>query len=160
VGRGSDAKLLPLKFNIGTYIRSKKMGNKKQRLISDKVVEYPPGHWSNCLRVGDQIWLSGFTARANDLKTIEGAGNAYEQARVIFTKVKNCLEAADASMADVVNMTIHVTNMADNKEIWRARQEFFEGDFPCSTLVQVAALAQPEILLEITCQAMAGSGRA
>lgn len=131
---------------------------KKQRFISDKVAEYPPGHWSNTIRVGNQIWLSGFTARANDLKTIQGVGDAYEQGKVIFTKIKNCLEAAGASMADVTTMTIYVTDMADNKGVWKARQEFFTGDFPCSTLVQVAALAQPEILLEITAQAMAGSG--
>ena len=135
------------------------MAQKKQRFISPQVAEYPPGHWSNCIRVGDMIWLSGFTSRGNDLKTIQGVGSAYEQAKVIFTKVKHCLEAAGSDMGDVVNMNIYVTNMADNKEIWRARQEFFEGDFPCSTLVQVAALGTPDILLEITCQAMAGSGQ-
>lgn len=135
------------------------MALKKQRFISPKVAEYPPGHWSNTIRVGDQVWLSGFTARGNDLKTIQGAGSAYEQAKVIFQKISDCLEAADAKMADVVTMTIYVTDMADNKEIWRARQEFFSGDFPCSTLVQVASLANPEIKLEITAQAMAGSGR-
>jgi 2-iminobutanoate/2-iminopropanoate deaminase len=134
------------------------MSAKKQRFIAPEVAEYPPGHWSNTIRVGDQIWLSGFTARSNDLKTIQGVGSAYEQTKVIFNKVKHCLEAAGATMADVVNMTIYVTNMADNKEIWRARQEFFTGDFPCSTLVQVASLANPEILLEIQCQAVAGSG--
>lgn len=133
---------------------------KKQRFISPKVAEYPPGHWSNCIRVGDQIWLSGFTARGNDLKTILGVGSAYDQAKVIFQKIKDCLEGAGSGMQDVVNMNIYVTDMADNKEIWRARQEFFTGDFPCSTLVQVAGLANPEIKLEITCQAMAGSGSA
>lgn len=133
---------------------------KKQRFVSPHVAEYPPGHWSNTIRVGDMIWLSGFTARANDLKTIHGVGDAYEQAKVIFTKVKHCLEAAGATMADVVNMNIYVTDMADNKAIWKARQEFFTGDFPCSTLVQVASLANPEIKLEITCQAVAGSGQA
>jgi enamine deaminase RidA (YjgF/YER057c/UK114 family) len=136
------------------------MTAKKQRIISPKVAEYPPGHWSNCLRVGDMIWLSGFTSRADDLKTIHGVGDAYEQAKVIFTKVKHCLEAAGATMADVVNMNIYVTDMADNKGVWRARQEFFEGDFPCSTLVQVAGLAVPEIKVEITCQAVAGCSKA
>lgn len=136
------------------------MSLKKQRFISPNVAEYPPGHWSNTIRVGDHIWLSGFTARSNDLKTIQGVGSAYEQTKVIFTKIKHCLEAAGSSLADVVNMNIYVTNMADNKEIWRARQEFFTGDFPCSTLVQVASLANPEILLEIQCQAMEGSGSA
>jgi 2-iminobutanoate/2-iminopropanoate deaminase len=136
------------------------MALKKQRFISPDVAEYPPGHWSNCLRVGDMIWVSGFTARANDLVTINGVGDAYEQAKVIFTKVKHCLEAAGSGMQDVVNMTIYVTDMKENKDIWRARKEFFEGDFPCSTLVQVAALAVPEIKVEITCQAVAGSGQA
>ena len=136
------------------------MANKKQRFITPKVAEYPPGHWSNCIRIGDMIWLSGFTSRGNDLKTIQGVGNAYEQTRVIFQKVKDCLENAGASMADVVNMNIYVTDMADNKQVWRARQEFFSGDFPCSTLVQVAGLGTPEILVEITCQAVAGSGTA
>ncbi|HWL57459.1 MAG TPA: RidA family protein [Paracoccus sp. (in: a-proteobacteria)] len=134
------------------------MADKKQRFISDKVAEYPPGHWSNTIRVGNQIWLSGFTARAADLKAIHGEGSAYEQTKVIFEKVKNCLESAGSGLQDVVTMTIYVTDMADNKEIWRARQEFFTGDFPCSTLVQVASLADSRIKLEITCQAMAGSG--
>ena len=135
------------------------MTHRKQRFITPKVAEYPPGHWSNCIRVGDQIWLSGFTSRANDLKTIQGEGSAYEQARVIFQKIKDCLENAGSGMQDVVNMNIYITDMADNKEVWRARQEFFTGDFPCSTLVQVAGLASPAIKVEITCQAMAGSGK-
>ena len=134
------------------------MAYKKQRFITPKVAEYPPGHWSNCVRVGDQIWLSGFTARANDLKTILGEGSAYEQSKVIFQKIKDCLQNAGSDMQDVVNMNIYITDMADNKEVWRARQEFFTGDFPCSTLVQVAGLANPAIKVEITCQAMAGSG--
>lgn len=134
------------------------MTDKKQRFISDKVAEYPPGHWSNTIRVGNQIWLSGFTSRGADLKTIHGVDSPYEQTKVIFEKVKNCLEAAGSGLQDVVTMTIYVTDMADNKEIWRARQEFFTGDFPCSTLVQVAALGDPRIKLEITCHAVAGSG--
>jgi len=72
---------------------------KQQRFISPEVAEYPPGHWSNCIRVGDTVYLSGFTARANDLKTIHGVGDAYEQAKVIFAKIRHCLEAAGARMS-------------------------------------------------------------
>lgn len=136
------------------------MTTKRVRHITEKVAEYPPGHWSNCLSVGDFIWLSGFTSRGQDLKTIQGKGSAYEQAKVIFQKVKDCLENAGSSMADVVNMNIYVTRMEDNKGVWKARSEFFTGDFPCSTLVQVAGLAEPDILVEITCQAVRGSGNA
>lgn len=124
------------------------MAQKKQRFVSPHVAEYPPGHWSNCLKVGEIVYISGTTSRGNDLKTIQGAG-AYEQAKVIFTKIRHCLEAAGGKMDDIVKMVIYVTNMKDNTEIWRARKEFFTGDFPTSTLVQVAALAAPDILLEI-----------
>ena len=133
------------------------MPHKKQRFIAPDVAEYPPGHWSNCLRIGDMVYVSGFTSRANDLKTIQGT-DGYEQAKVIFTKIKHCLEAAGARMQDVVKMVIYVTDMKENKGVWKARQEFFSGDFPTSTLVQVAALASPEILVEITVEAHAGCG--
>jgi enamine deaminase RidA (YjgF/YER057c/UK114 family) len=133
------------------------MAHRKQRFISPQVAEYPPGHWSNCIRVGDVIYVSGFTARANDLKTIQGQ-DAYEQSKVIFTKIRHCLETAGAKMSDVVKMVIYVTKMKDNKDVWRARQEFFTGDFPTSTLVQVAALGTPDILVEITVEAIAGCG--
>lgn len=124
------------------------MTAKKQRCISPNVAEYPPGHWSNCLRVGDVAYVSGMTSRGGDLQTIQGSG-AYEQAKVIFTKIRHCVEAAGGRMDDVVKITIFVTNMKDNTEVWRARREFFTGDFPASTLVQVAGLATPEILVEI-----------
>jgi enamine deaminase RidA (YjgF/YER057c/UK114 family) len=123
-----------------------------EQIISPEIAENP-GLWSNCLRVGDTIYLAGLTARANDRKSILGVGSAYEQARVIFGKIKTLLEAAGAQMSDVVTMTIHVTDIADNKDIWRARQEFFDSVFPCSTLVQVAALGTSETLVEITAQA-------
>ena len=134
------------------------MSHKRQRFISPHVAEYPPGHWSNVLRVGDIIYVSGCTSRADDRVTIQGKGNAYEQARIVFTKIKHLVEAAGGKMSDVVKLNIYVTNMADNKEVWRARQEFFSGDFPASTLVQVAALGTPEILLEIEAIAHAGCG--
>ena len=49
----------------------------------------------------------------------------------------------------MVKVTIYVVNIRNNTEVWRARQEFFSGDFPASTLVQVAALGTPEVLVEI-----------
>jgi len=87
-------------------------------------------------------------SRSNDGKTIEGKGE-YEQAKIIFTKIRNLVEAAGGTMDDVVRVTIYVVNIRQNTEVWRARQEFFKGDFPASTLVQVAALGTPEILVEI-----------
>ena len=85
------------------------------------------------------------TARGMDGATILG-DNEYDQAKVVFDKIKNLVEAAGGVMDDVVKMTIFVTDIANNADVWKARQEFFTGDFPACTLVQVAALAKPEIL--------------
>ena len=127
---------------------------KIERVTSPYVAEPPPGRWSNALRVGDMLFISGMVSRAND-GTIEGR-DEYEQAKVIFGKIRSLVEAAGGAMADVVKMTIYVVNIKNNTAVWRARQEFFSGDFPCSTLVEVRSLATPEILVEI--EAIAGIG--
>lgn len=120
----------------------------RTRIYTETVSEPPEKTWSNMLVSDDLFFISGFTSRANDGVTIEGA-NAYEQARVIFRKMVHYTRAAGASMNDILKLTIFVTDIADNKEVWRARAEFFDGDFPACSLVQVAALATPEIRVEI-----------
>ena len=120
----------------------------KKRISSPAVAEPPPGRWSNAIRAGDFLFVSGMVSRSNDGKTIEGKGE-YEQAKIIFTKIRNLVEAAGGTMDDVARVTIYVVNIRQNTEVWRARQEFFKGDFPASTLVQVAALGTPEVLVEI-----------
>jgi 2-iminobutanoate/2-iminopropanoate deaminase len=131
---------------------------KIERVTSPHVAEPPPGRWSNALRVGDMLFISGMVSRANDGRTIEGR-DEYEQAKVIFGKIRSLVEAAGGVMADVVKVTIYVVNIKNNTEVWRARQEFFSGDFPSSTLVEVRSLATPEILVEIESIACIGAGK-
>ncbi|MFF2009065.1 RidA family protein [Streptomyces sp. NPDC058195] len=128
---------------------------KKERFFSTAVREPADRTWSNCLRVDDLILVSGMTARGQDGETLLG-GTAYEQSRVVFQKIKDLVEAAGGAMDDVVKMTIFVTHMSDNAQVWKAREEFFTGDFPACSLVQVAALAKPDILVEIEAIAIAG----
>lgn len=128
----------------------------KKRISSPAVAEPPPGRWSNAIHAGDFLFVSGMVSRSNDGRTIEGKGE-YEQAKIIFTKIRNLVEAAGGTTDDVVKVTIYVVNIRQNTEVWRARQEFFKGDFPASTLVQVAALGTPEMLVEI--EAVAHIGR-
>ncbi|MFB7321867.1 RidA family protein [Streptomyces sp. NPDC056190] len=128
---------------------------KKQRIYSAAVREPADKMWSNCLRIDELIMVSGMTARGQDRETVFGE-TSYEQATVVFQKIKDLVEAAGAVMDDIVKMTIYVTDISDNAEVWKARQEFFSGDFPACTLVEVSALAKPEILLEIEAIAVAG----
>ena len=130
----------------------------RTRVSSPAVAEPAPGLWSNCIRVGDAVYVSGMTSRANDGVTIQGK-DEYAQAKVIFAKIKHLVEAAGGAMGDVVKITIYVTDIGKNAEVWRARKEAFTGDFPASTLVEVSALAKPEILVEIEAVAYIGSSR-
>lgn len=129
-----------------------------QRVSSPEVAEPPSERWSNALRVGNLLYVSGMTSRANDGRTIQGSGE-YEQARFIFGKIRHLLEAAGGAMSDVVKMVIYVVNIRNNTEVWRARREFFSGDFPVSTLVEVRALGTPDTLVEIEVIAHIGAGR-
>jgi enamine deaminase RidA (YjgF/YER057c/UK114 family) len=97
------------------------------------------------------------TARGRDGKVVEG--DEYEQARIIFAKIRDLVEAAGGAMVDVVKVTIFVTDITPREKVWRARREFFTGDFPVSTLVQVAALAEPAVKVEIDAIAHIGAGR-
>lgn len=120
----------------------------KTRIYNPAVAEAPPGRWSNAIRAGEFLFISGQVSRSSDGATIEGRGE-YEQAKIIFTKIKNLVEAAGGTTQDVVKVTIYVVSIGQNREVWRARQEFFNGDFPASTLVEVSALGSPEVLVEI-----------
>jgi len=126
-----------------------------RRVSSPHVAEPAPGTWSNCLVVNGVAYVAGMVARGNDGKV---AGDEYEQAKVVFAKIKNLVEAAGGTMADVVKVTIFVTDIAQREKVWRARREFFTGDFPASTLVQVAALAEPAVKVEVEAVAHIGAG--
>jgi len=121
------------------------------RATSREVPEPQPGTWSNCLVVGGVAYLAGMTAR--------GEGDEYTQAKAIFTKIRHLVEAAGGGMADIVKVTIFVTDISQREKVWQARREFFTGNFPASTLVQVAALADPSLKVEIEAVAHIGASK-
>ena len=129
-----------------------------RRVTSPAAPEPPPERWSNCLLVDGIAYVSGMVARGDDVKEL-AAKDEYEQAKIIFAKIKGLLEAAGGSMADVVKITVYVVNIKNNTKVWAARREFFSGNFPASTLVEVRALASPEILVEIEAVAHIGKGK-
>ncbi|UYN93976.1 MAG: RidA family protein [Enhydrobacter sp.] len=126
-----------------------------RRVTSPAAPEPPPERWSNCLVVDGIAYISGMVARgADNLDKMD----EYEQAKVIFGKIKGLVEAAGGAMSDVVKVTIYVTDIKNNTKVWKARAEVFKGNFPASTLVEVAALASPEIKVEIEAIAHIGKG--
>jgi enamine deaminase RidA (YjgF/YER057c/UK114 family) len=77
----------------------------------------------------------------------------------IFGKIRHLVGAAGGSMADIVKVTIFVTDITQREKVWQARREVFTGNFPASTLVQVAALADPSLKVEIDAVAHIGASR-
>ena len=126
------------------------------RAISPKVPEPAPRTWSNSLVVNGIAYVAGMTARGEGGNMPEG--DEYEQAKIIFAKIRSLVEVAGGAMTDVVKVTIFVTDITQREKVWRARAEFFTGDFPVSTLVQVAALAEPALSVEIDAIAHIGAG--
>jgi enamine deaminase RidA (YjgF/YER057c/UK114 family) len=122
------------------------------RPVSPEVAEPQPGTWSNCLVVNGVAYVAGMTAGGAE-------GDEYAQAKVIFTKILHLLEAAGGTMSDVVKVTIFVTDITQREKVWQARREFFTGNFPASTLVQAAALANPSLKVEIEAVAHIGASR-
>ena len=127
------------------------------RYISPKVKEPAPKLWSNCIVCDGIAYFAGLTSRNADGVTIDGK-DEYEQTKIIFQKHKALIEAAGGNMADFTKLTIFVTRIENNKQVWDARSEFFSGNFPACSLVEVSKLATPKIYVEIEGIAHIGKG--
>jgi len=129
----------------------------KKKISSPHVPDPPPQTWSNCLVVGNQVFVAGMVAR--DGGGVIGGDSMYGQAKAIFGKIKHLMEAAGGAMDDIVKVDIFVTDIKRREEVWKARREVFSGDFPVSTLVEVRALAAPELLVEVEAIGILGAGK-
>lgn len=125
-----------------------------QVVSSPAVPTAPPQTWSNMKVHNGHFHIAGMAAPGPDV---------YEAAKTTFGYIRSLVEAAGGCMDDIMTMTILVTNLDKNTEIWRARQEFFTGDYPCSTMVQVSRVADPKgnppWPLEINCSGYIGGSR-
>ena len=130
---------------------------RRTKVAVPDVAEAGPGLWSNAIRAGDMLFISGQVARPFEGGTGMVGTNEYEQARHIFSRIERIIKAAGGTMDNLVKMTIYVVDISKNTEVWRARREFFSGDFPASTLVEVRSLAGPDVLVEIEAVAYLGS---
>lgn len=131
---------------------------KMKSVRSPHVKEPPEQTWTNAKVFGNQFFVSGVTAHDGQ-GSVDGDGSMYDQARRAFEKIRHLVEAAGGRMDDIIQMTIHVTDISQRKEVWRARREFFSGDYPCSTLVEVKALAAPPVHVEITVTGFLGASQ-
>jgi len=130
---------------------------KLERVLTEHVKEPAPGLWSNCMRCGDQVFISGFVSLSGDGEVL-GINDPGEQTRVILRNMRHYLEAAGGKMSDIARVRIYLTDIRHRPAVLEARREFFNGDFPCSTLFGVSTLVDPAYLVEIDADAIIGAG--
>lgn len=109
--------------------------------------------YCRALRAGEHIYVTG-TAPVDDKGGVFAPGDGYAQARRCLAIIEKALEELGASMESVVRTRMFVTDIRRWEEFGRAHRDSFAEHPPATTLVQVASLIEPEMLIEIEADAV------
>ena len=104
--------------------------------------------FSQGVRVGDTIYVSGQVAFDKD-GAVVGKGDMRAQTRMVMENIKSVLAQSNATIDDIVKVTMFITDMSKAGEAREVRMEYFVTNPPASTGVEVKALAHPDLLIEI-----------
>ena len=109
--------------------------------------------YSRAVRIGNLVEVAGTTA-VDEQGQVVGEGDAYLQTRFALQKIERALQAAGASLSDVVRTRMFVTDISQWEAVGRAHGEFFSQIKPAATMVEVKALIDPGLLVEIEATAV------
>ncbi|HKE80131.1 MAG TPA: RidA family protein [Solirubrobacteraceae bacterium] len=111
--------------------------------------------YSRVVRAGSHVWVAGCTAVMED-GVIAGPGDPYVQAQQALTNVEAALAMVGARMDDVVRTRMYVTDISQWEAVGRAHGEAFSDIRPVTAMLEVSALIDPRMLVEIEVDAYIG----
>ena len=117
---------------------------------------YAPFRISQAIRFGDLVFVSG-QAAIDQSGAVVGIGDFDAQAEQAFRNLQRVLEAGGSSLDRIVKVTIFLTDMANFPKIVELRRRWFREPYPADTIVEVRALALPELEIEIEAIAVAST---
>ncbi len=109
--------------------------------------------YSRAVKIGNTIEVTG-TVAVDENSSLVGKGSAYAQTKFIIEKIEKILELAGASLKDVVRTRMFVTDISRWEEYGKAHGEFFKEIKPCTSMIEVNALIEPDYLIEIEATAI------
>jgi enamine deaminase RidA (YjgF/YER057c/UK114 family) len=123
----------------------------RERISSGAKWELIVGY-SRAVKVGNRIYVTGTTA-LGEAGEIVGGDDAYEQAKQCIRNIEKALHRLDAGLEHVVRTRMFVTDISRWEEFGRAHGEFFREIMPATAMVEVSALIDPRMLIEIEADA-------
>ena len=109
--------------------------------------------YSRAVKIGNVIEVTG-TVAADENSLLVGKDDAYAQTKFIIEKIETILLRAGASLKDVVRTRMFVTDISRWEEYGKAHGEFFKSIKPCTSMIEVKGLIEPEYLIEIEATAI------
>lgn len=123
-------------------------------LIRAEGLSEPISHYSDAVRAGDTIWVSG-QAAVDAQGNLVGRGDVVAQTRQVLENMKTALAAAGASLDDVVKVTVYLADCADRPKVNEVRKAYFGRNQPASTLIGISQFAIEGMRVEIEAVAVA-----
>ena len=118
----------------------------RKRVSSGAIWEDIVGY-SRAVKVGNHIEVAGTTAVQDG--EVVGKGDMYAQTKCVLEIIEQALKELGATMEDVVRTRVFITDISLWEEAGRAHGEFFKNSKPASTMLEISALIDPEMLVEI-----------
>jgi reactive intermediate/imine deaminase len=123
------------------------MADQRRQEFRVKTLHEPVSHYTDAVRWGDLLFVSGVAPLDREGRLV--STDVVAQTRKVFENMKEILDAAGATFADVLKVTVFLTDVRDRPLINPVRQEYFGSARPASTLIGIKELVIPEMKVEI-----------